>query len=86
METVKIKFNSAYTQILWYKLLQNVLACNGCTCSLFSPTVVFVHQELPFLALVAAAFLVILTLGAVVVSSPRTGVPGFGVHTACLQS
>lgn len=46
----------------------------------------FVHWELPFLALVAAAFLVVLTLGAVVDSSPRIGVPGFRVNTACSQS
>lgn len=85
METVKIQFNCAYTKIVWYKLLQNVLACDGQTRILFY-TECFVHSELLSLALIAAAFLVLLTLGAVVDSSPRTGLPGFRVYTACLQS
>lgn len=35
---LKFSFNSAYTKIVWYKWLQNVLACDGWTRSLFSPT------------------------------------------------
>lgn len=38
LETVKIQFNSAHTEIKLYCWLQNVLACDGWIPSLFSPT------------------------------------------------